>query len=149
MIFSGFLPRQIVEFPKSSFDPPVISAAMGTNLGATTRRITLRLWTLKHMAWVISTHPKMACRMTRMMIGFLTCGAPCLHGETLLLGWKFLFCGCPIDVSFRQSPTSFDPMKICAHFASLLKIVTPAPDPVSQRRASKCPEIVILLPFFE
>jgi len=49
--------------------------------------------------------------------------------ETLLLGWKFLFCECPIDISFPQWPTSADPLKICAHFASLLKIEMPVLEP--------------------
>jgi hypothetical protein len=67
----------------------------------------------------------------------------------LLPGWKFLFCESPIDTSLPQWPTSVGPMKIRTDFASLLKIVTPALKPVSQRGASESPEVVILLPFFE
>jgi hypothetical protein len=69
--------------------------------------------------------------------------------ETILLGWKFLFCECPIDISFPQWPTSFDPMKICARFANLLKMEMPVLEPVPQGCARKLPQCAILVLFLE
>jgi hypothetical protein len=69
--------------------------------------------------------------------------------ETILPGWKFLFCECPIDISFPQWPTSFDPMKICAPFASFLKIEIPVLEPVPQGCARKLPQCAILIQFLE